>query len=423
MKTLLVLCLAALAAGAQNAPAPGPAPAQPLALLPPPAAAPEPPDPNDPLDEAPPPKVHKGYSVRKKITAPPPPGEPADVLFEGGANGDDAGGFGASFVGAGGARADFFRPDFAYARGGKAARSVVIESREPDPNAIATVEEDLNVMSRILEKAIAPSQDETKRVMGIEVHSLFGPAAGARNLYLEGYGAVFLLNVDFPLLAPPEGKTEARPKEPASSEWEDARQELYGNPLQRQFEPSWAKAARGKAEPYDPEKVEGLKTSLLDGLKNATHIRSLKPDEAIVVVVTGPGSGRPATARGMSALPATPSTAGPGAHAAKAGGLARAGRERATTAASRGDTIMTVRVKKADVDAFAQGKLDANEFRKKAKLFVYAKPSEPLAGGAVWPAPAVHGIVRFRSPSLVSAQTAKRPRIVDICGCVRHCSL
>ncbi len=396
MKTLLVLCLAALAAGAQNAPAPGPAPAPPLALPPPPAAAPEPPDPNDPLDEAPPPKVHKGYSVRKKITAPPPPGEPADVLFEGGANGDDAGGFGASFVGAGGARADFFRPDFAYARGGKAARSVVIESREPDPNAIATVEEDLNVMSRILEKAIAPSQDETKRVMGIEVHSLFGPAAGARNLYLEGYGAVFLLNVDFPLLAPPEGKTEARPKEPASSEWEDARQELYGNPLQRQFEPSWAKAARGKAEPYDPEKVEGLKTSLLDGLKNATHIRSLKPDEAIVVVVTGPGT------TGQDALkdlpfvgnlfrpPTTPSTPGQGARAAKPGSMALAGREWRTTAASRGETILTVRVKKADVDAFAQGKLDANEFRKKAKLFVYAKPSEPLAGGAVWPAPAVH---------------------------------
>src|SRR6266567_18373 len=388
MKTLLVFCLAALAAGAQNTPAPGPAP-------PPPAAAPDPSEPNEPLGEAPPPKVHKGYSVRKKITAPPPPGEPADVLFEGGANGDDAGGFGASFVGAGGARADFFRPDFAYARGGKAARSVVIESREPDPNAIATVEEDLNVMSRILEKAIAPSQDETKRVMGIEVHSLFGPAAGARNLYLEGYGAVFLLNVGFPLLAPPEGKTEPKAKEPASSEWEDARQELYGNPFQRQFEPSWAKAARGKAEPYDPEKVEGLKTSLLDGLKNATHIRSLKPDEAIVVVVTGPGT------TGQGALkevpfvgnlfrpPASPPTPGQGAHSAKAGSMALAGREWRTTAASRGETILTVRVKKADVDGFAQGKLDANEFRKKAKLFVYAKPSEPLAGSALLTEPAV----------------------------------
>jgi hypothetical protein len=51
--------------------------------------------------------------------------------------------------------------------------------------------------------------------------------------------------------------------------------------------------------------------------------------------------------------------------------------------------MMTVRVKKADVEAFAQGKLDANDFRKKAKLFVYAKPSEPLAGSAVWPEPAV----------------------------------
>src|SRR5260370_24268801 len=306
MKTLLVLCLAALAGAAQTPPAAGPAPA-------PAAAAAEPPDPNAPLDETPPPEVRKARSGRKKITAPPPPGQPADVQVDGGANGDDAGGFGASFVGAGGARADCFRSDFGDGHAVKAARSVVIESREPDPNAIATVEEDLNVMSRILEKAISPSQDESRRFMGIEVHSLFGPAAGARNLYLEGYGAVFLLNVDFPLLAPPEGKTEPKVKEPASSEWEDARQELYGNPLQRQSELSWARTARGKAEPYDPEKVEDLKTSLFDGLKNATHIRSLKPDEAIVVGVTGPGSGRAEAPHRMSAPPATPSTTGQGA--------------------------------------------------------------------------------------------------------------
>ncbi len=383
MKTLLVLCLAALAGAAQTPPAAGPAPA-------PAAAAAEPPDPNAPLDETPPPEVRKARSGRKKITAPPPPGQPADVQVDGGANGDDAGGFGASFVGAGGARADFFRSDFAYGHAVKAARSVVIESREPDPNAIATVEEDLNVMSRILEKAISPSQDESRRFMGIEVHSLFGPAAGARNLYLEGYGAVFLLNVGFPLLAPPEGKAEPRAKEPASSEWEDARQEIYGNPLQRQSELSWARTARGKAEPYDPEKVEDLKTSLFDGLKNATHIRSLKPDEAIVVVVTGPGTTGQGALKDVPFVgnlfrpPTTPSTTGQD----KAGGMARAGRERSTTAASRGETIMTVRVKKADVDAFAQGKLDANDFRKKAKLFVYAKPSEPLAGSALWPDPA-----------------------------------
>src|SRR5437899_877532 len=194
MKTLLVLSLAALAAGAQTPPAAGPAPAPPLALPAPAAAAPEPPDLNAPLDETPPPELRKAHSGRKKITAPLPPGEPADVLVRGGAfsGGDGFGG------GGGGAAidptanlpypdvtAEYDRltrrfsidpitnlpyPDFTYARGGKAARSVVIESREPDPNAIATVEEDLNVMPRSLENAMAPSQAETKRVMGIEVH-------------------------------------------------------------------------------------------------------------------------------------------------------------------------------------------------------------------------------------------------------------
>src|SRR6267143_2599012 len=126
MKTLLVLCLAALAAGAQNTPAPGPAPPPPLALPPPPAAAPDHLDPNEPLDEAPPPKVHKGYSVRKKITAPLPPGEPADVLVGGGAlavfdpttglrnrEGDALGGFDPT--------TGLRNFDFTYARGVKAA--------------------------------------------------------------------------------------------------------------------------------------------------------------------------------------------------------------------------------------------------------------------------------------------------------------
>src|SRR5260370_8785082 len=134
MKTLLVLCLAALAGAAQTPPAAGPAPA-------PAAAAAEPPDPNAPLDETPPPEVRKARSGRKKITAPPPPGQPADVQVDGGANGDDAGGFGATFVGAAGARPDFFRSDLASGHAVKAARSVAIAPRQPAPNTIPTADD------------------------------------------------------------------------------------------------------------------------------------------------------------------------------------------------------------------------------------------------------------------------------------------
>ena len=44
-------------------------------------------------------------------------------------------------------------------------------------------------------------------------------------------------------------------------------------------------------------------------------------------------------------------------------------------------TIMTIRVKKSDVDAFAQGKLSADEFRTKAAITAYAGDTGGWAGG------------------------------------------
>ena len=234
--------------------------------------------------------------------------------------------------------------------GGKA---LVIRSSEPDPKEQANLEEDLAVMSHILDKALEEKSDtthRTHRAMGINVY--FSSSNHMRSFYLDGYGAVFMLHVGFPLLAPP--KTEAR-KERAetSSTWEEARQELYG-------QPGSAKTLAGPAEEYDEEKVSQLKDTLLEALKNAANIRDLKPDDSVTICVFGgAGAGRTqvrsTTKRGATTGPDVQNVWVVGDH---------------NTGPTRG-TILTIRVKKSEAEAFAKGKLTLEEFRKKAKIAAY----------------------------------------------------
>jgi hypothetical protein len=245
-------------------------------------------------------------------------------------------------------------------QGTRPGRTVIIPGQEMDPKAAANAEEDLNVMARILEKALASRDNDRdeRRAMGISL-SMAGPSSGApRNLYLDGYGAVFFLDVKFPLMPPPRKEEEPKAKEPVSSEWEEARHELDAS-----HSPDWRGNSLGKrgAMEYDAERVEELKDAILESLKNATHIRDLKADESITVVVTGGAGSRPdrratrkTTTDGRNTLEE---------HSVWIDG-SRAG-------AGRGEATLTLRVKKSDADAFAKGKLDLDEFRKRAITRVY----------------------------------------------------
>jgi hypothetical protein len=48
---------------------------------------------------------------------------------------------------------------------------------------------------------------------------------------------------------------------------------------------------------------------------------------------------------------------------------------------------MTIRVSKLDVDAFATGKLDLDDFRKKVTITSYAGDTGGWGGGAIFGAP------------------------------------
>ena len=242
------------------------------------------------------------------------------------------------------------------ARPNPSAGTLVIPKDASDPKAITDAEEDLNVMAHILRKASSARDEKKAHAMGIFVHSPFSASSAApQNLYIEGYGALFFLNVNYPLVPPPAAKNEEpEAKADTSSEWEAARRELYRPP-----EPAWKfdiPLTKVPSQEYDADRVESLKKELISALKNAAHIRKLKSDEAVIVVVTGPETrvnptramrveSRPGTKKATvwSDLPAVP-----------------------------GVGKLILRAKKPDIEAFQKQKVSLEDFRKKVTVMLPA---------------------------------------------------
>ena len=260
-----------------------------------------------------------------------------------------------------------FEFDNVLPRSTKTGRTLVVQSVDTDPATIANAEEDMSVMALILRKATGGSSSEDKRLaLGVEVDStLFGSSSGARNIYVEGYGALFLLGVRYPLIAPQDKADEPQVKDERSNDWKEAREEYLAGgrvELDDEIQGVW-KAGGGRGgnsggEEYDADKVEELKVALLESLKNANHIRILKPTEYVNVVIQGGEariSEKTVTTRGGQVNVTVRSKAG------------------SRSDSRRGETVMTLRVKKSDVDAFASGALDYAGFRNKATIQTYLR--------------------------------------------------
>jgi hypothetical protein len=240
------------------------------------------------------------------------------------------------------------------------AQTLVVAPSGIESEDLSNLQEDMSVMAHILEKAV----DEKRRAPGytaLGIDVFFAPGTGPhRNLFLEGYGALFTLNVGFPLLPP---ATKAEPKEtPRDSTWEQARQELYGGHPERALDPT-------AFVEYNDETVKRLKGALIEALKNASNIRRLKPEDSVVVSVLG---GPAPAERSAKSGNRRASVSSAGLSASPDAGDIRMQR-----------TILTISVKKQDVDACAEGKLSLEEFRQKARAAAYAgEMTEGGAGGA-----------------------------------------
>ncbi len=211
-------------------------------------------------------------------------------------------------------------------------------------------EEDLNVMARILEKASASRDERNARAFGISYRSPFGSSPSLRNLYLEGYGAIFFFNVNYSLTPPPAKTDDSDAKEERDSEWDEARRELSSPGGRAEF-PAQQFGVETKSHPmpeYDADKVETLQKNLAQALKNAVHIRTLKADETVTIVVNGRGPAGPLKPKPV-------------------GRTRRTNSSTAGTAASTREKLI-IRAKKSDIEAFQSDKLTLEAFRQRLTI-------------------------------------------------------
>lgn len=268
---------------------------------------------------------------------------------------------------------------------------LVIPSRKVDPQAQVEVQEDMLVMLQILRDMLS----EPRMILGIlyDYGDIFaGGGQDTRAFYLEGYGALFVLEVDFPFLRAEPNSVEEEPERDVDPIWQRARQRLRGSgggPAYNQ-------------RPSDEVSFEQLKADLIETLKHTANIRHVDPNEQIIfTIVSRPGRGS-ISGSSVGYFSATGGGWGAGSsYSYSVGGFSSGGGsegrvpqldqygqpkrdalgntmyQQAPTppaqpvAAPGPTTVLTIRAKKSDVDVFAAGQVDLEQFQQRVTVFNY----------------------------------------------------
>ncbi len=278
-------------------------------------------------------------------------------------------------------------------------KALIIPARAVEANELAQTVEDMRVMSHILDERFK----ETRRVQGMftDLGSFFGrDNRSTEATYLQGFGVLFLMEVNFAFSPPPRKQTQqpAETAEASDSTWEKARQ--------RVLTPGAAPRAGGEESARDRDKqmVEELKRELVEALRHASNIRNVDSAEWVILTVIGGQrqfgtsfGGGMGMGGGMSEFGSPPRSSGsPGAGGGMGGGYGGGGGGYAVggygsvggmmsggmggmyggmstygAATSSASTVLTIRAKKADVDEFAKGQSDLEQFQQHVQIFTY----------------------------------------------------
>jgi hypothetical protein len=252
------------------------------------------------------------------------------------------------------------------ARGGaeSATAGLLVLTSQTKAENLAMIIEDLNIMSRILDKKVGRAQDSRIALLGeyIRLDSLLRGSHSTTQtqaMYVQGYAALFFMNVDFPLSPPPEVRVE-RVKEGADPVWEQIKRQI--TPSDKDLGLEYMHQRDAAARQYDKDVVEQLKTDLVKALKHAANIRNLKPDESVILVVAGTRPGLVVAEHGDE-------------------------QHRYQYIQSENQPLMlTIRAKKADIDAYAAAKTDYDKFRQRTAILTSrASPGPGRPEIRFWP--------------------------------------
>lgn len=261
---------------------------------------------------------------------------------------------------------------------GGAGTVLVVPTAETKPQDLATITQDLNIMSRILDKELDPDRRDRlsgfywDKISGLGHYKSFfsGDDHATKAIYVQGYGALFLLKVDFPLSPPPKTPQEKKTEEDIDSVWAETKREIYTREEtdRRRRDRSSRRQRTRSEQKYDAEKVETLKTTLTKALKHAANIRTLKPDESVILTIRGY---EPAAAvRTVPTLGTGPDTRIHITHKSVV---------QVDEMGFFSPTVLTIRAKKSDIDAFSKGQLDFDQFRQNTQTLTYPYLGENIS--------------------------------------------
>jgi hypothetical protein len=278
------------------------------------------------------------------------------------------------------------RPPSALGQG-MAQDVLVVPTMGVNAAEFAETAEDMRVMLQILrEKA-----NEQRAGMGRGVLPDYGPifgqsGRGTEAFYIQGYAAMFVMEVGFPLVRPSEpnaagGRGQERAGDPV---WQQARERLAGS------------GQSGSLDGANPVNPDQFKENLIRALRHAANIRHLDPNERVILTVIG--SAGPASLPGGGAAYRNPY--GGGSFSVQGDGYGYGGGSFSTNstggytdssgytsfstrggrvmgmgavgpAASAAGNVLTIQAKKADIDAFAKDQISFEQFSQRVKVFSY----------------------------------------------------
>ena len=289
---------------------------------------------------------------------------------------------------------------------------LVVPAEEIKAEELAEIIEDMQVMSHILDERFK----ETRRVQG--VFTDFGDFFGRDNrqteaTYLQGYGVMFSMEVNFAFTPPPKPQVQVieQNAKRVDSTWQQARRQVFSRGDSRSTRRS------DSTDEYDSQMVEELKRDLITTLKHAANIRGVQPDEWVILTVIGSGrqgggfGGGGFMMGGMGGMYGGTSSGGmmggmgsgmmgggmgglggfgggsggSGMGGGMMGGMSGGGMMGGGMGGMGGfsdpsvfsemgvspATVLTIRAKKSDVDAFAKGDQDYEQFQQKVQIFTY----------------------------------------------------
>ena len=182
----------------------------------------------------------------------------------------------------------------------------------------AQCREDLSIMQKLVrDQIVQVTGDGNPKAMGIKIMLLDSVAP----MYIEGSGAVIAATVRVPLLAAKEATDNKDEKTgTGSSAWQRAKAEIDAGNTRVDGKMMFAKS-KG-APPAPAVKADDVIDAIVAILPEATNMRTLKPDENVIVTISGIND-------------------------------------------TGGSVRLTLKAKKSDIDEAASGKITAEEFKQR----------------------------------------------------------